>query len=204
MGVRRATATAAAVVLGLTVSGCSSSGDASLTARTSVTSSPPASSAAPTTADPSQDAASQAVAFVPTYLGTIDDLYLDPSRALNEIYQVAVAPDAVTEATAIGKFRAQGYRQTGRVQLVSASAGSIDLTNSPTASPSPVLPTVVVTACVDVSQVGAVDATGQSIVPADRPRYLVEKLTVVNPHYPDPSSWRVSTASNRQERSCGG
>jgi hypothetical protein len=204
VGVRRATATAAAVVLGLTVSGCSSSGDASSTARTSATSSPPASSAAPTTADPSQDAQSQAVAFVPTYLGTIDDLYLDPSRALDEIYQVAVAPDAVTEATAIGKFRAQGYRQTGRVQLVSASAGSVDLTNSPAASPSPVLPTVVVTACVDVSQVGAVDATGQSIVPADRPRYLVEQLTVVNPHYPDPSSWRVSTASNRQERSCGG
>jgi hypothetical protein len=115
-----------------------------------------------------------------------------------------VAPDAVTEATAIGKFRAQGYRQTGRVQLVSASAGSVDLTNSPAASPSPVLPTVVVTACVDVSQVGAVDATGQSIVPADRPRYIIEQLTVVNPHYPDPSSWRVSTASNRQERSCGG
>jgi hypothetical protein len=204
VAVRRATATATAVVLGFTLSGCSSSSDASSTARTSATSSPPASSAAPTTADPSQDAQSQAVAFVPTYLGTIDDLYLDPSRALDEIYQVAVAPDAVTEATAIGKFRAQGYRQTGRVQLVSASAGSVDLTNSPAASPSPVLPTVVVTACVDVSQVGAVDATGQSIVPADRPRYLIEQLTVVNPHYPDPSSWRVSTASNRQERSCGG
>jgi hypothetical protein len=203
VAVRRATATAVAVVLGLTVSGCSSSGDASSTAPTSPTSSPP-SNAGPTTANPSQDAQSQAVAFVPTYLGTIDDLYLDPSRALDEIYQVAVAPDAVTEATAIGKFRAQGYRQTGRVQLVSASAGSVDLTNSPAASPSPVLPSVVVIACVDVSQVGAVDAAGQSIVPADRPRYLVEQLTVVNPHYPDPSSWRVSTASNRQERSCGG
>jgi hypothetical protein len=204
VAVGRATATAAAVVLGLTGSACSSSGGASSTAPTSSTSSPPSSSAVPTTASPSQDAQSQAVALVPTYLGTIDDLYLDPSRALDDIYQIAVAPDAVAEATAIGKFRAQGYRQTGRMQLVSASAGSVDLMNSPAASLSPVLPSVVVIACVDVSQVGAVDATGQSIVPSDRPRYLVEQLTVVNPHYPDPSSWRVSTASNRQERSCGG
>jgi hypothetical protein len=200
----RATATAAAVVLGLTVSACSSSGDASSPVLTSSPSSPSSSSAAPATANPSQNAQSQAVAFVPTYLGTIDNLYLDPSRALHDIYRIAVAPDAVAEATAIGKFRAQGYRQTGRMQLVSASAGRVDLTNSPTASPSPVLPSVVVTACVDVSQVGAVDATGQSIVPSDRPRYLVEHLTVVSPHYPDPSSWRVSTASNRQEGSCGG
>ena len=204
MTVTRTVAGATAVVIGLTVSGCSSSDDASSTAPTSSTSSPSASSAAPTRGNPSQDAQSQAIAFVPTYLGTIDDLYLAPSRALDDIYQVAVAPDAVAEATAIGKFRAQGYRQTGRMQLVSASAGSVDLTNSPAASPSPVLPSVVVTACVDVSQVGAVDATGLSIIPADRPRYLVEHLTVVNLHYPDPSSWRVSTASNRQERSCGG
>ena len=192
------------MVIGLMVSGCSSSADGSSTSSASETSAAPSSSAAPTTANPSQVAESQAVAFVPTYVGAIDDLYLDPSRALDDIYQVAVAPDAVAEATAIGKFRAQSYRQTGRVQLVSASADSVDLTNSPAASPSPVLPSVAVTACLDVSQVDAVDATGQSIVPADRPQYLVEQLTMVNPHYPDPSSWRVSTASNRQARSCGG
>jgi hypothetical protein len=204
VAVTRATAAAAAAVLGLMVAGCSSSGDASSKAPTATLSGPLSSGAAPTPADASQNPQSQAVALVPTYLGTIDDLYLDPSRTLDDIYQIAVAPDAVAEATAIGKFRAQGYRQTGRMRLVSASAGSLDLTNSSAASPSPVLPSVVVTACVDVSQVDAVDATGQSIVPSGRPRYLVEQLTVVNPHYPDPSSWRVSTASNRQERSCGG
>lgn len=145
-----------------------------------------------------------AVAFVSTYLQKIDDLYLDPSRPLDEIYEVATAPDATTEATAIGNFRAQGYRQTGRVQLATASADNVDLTNNSAASPSPAFPTVVVTACVDVSQVGAVDATGQSIVPSDRPRYLIEQLSVVNPHYPNPSSWRVSKASNRQAQSCDG
>ena len=205
MTVTRTAAAVAAVVLGLTASGCSSSSDPGPSSSpTSTTSTSQTSSAPRTSPSPTQDAQAQAVAFVPTYLQKIDDLYLDRSLPLDEIYQVAVAPDAVTEATAIGKFRAEGYRQTGRVQLVTASADIVDLTNSPAASPSPVLPTVVVTACVDVSQVSAVDATGQSIVPAGRPRYLIEELSVVNPHYPDPSSWRVSEASNRQAQSCDG
>ena len=201
MAATRATAAAAAVVLGLTVSACSSSDDASTTAPTSST---PSSSAAPTTANPSQDAQSQAIALVPTYLGTIDDLYLDPSRPLDDLYEVAVTPEATAEATAIGTFRAQGYRQTGRSRLVSTTADSVDLTTDPAASPSPTVPTVVVTACVDVSQVQATDASGRSVIPADRPRYLVARLTVVNPRYPDASSWRVREAPNRQAQSCDG
>jgi hypothetical protein len=202
VGVTRA-AVAAAVAAVLTVSGCSSSGDGSSTAPTS-TASGSSSSAAPSTTDPSSDAVAQAVAFVPAYLGTIDDLYLDPSRPIDDLYEVAVTPEATTQATAIGTFRSQGYRQVGRSQLVTATAESVDLTTDPAASPSPTLPTVVVTACVDVSQVQATDASGTSVIPADRPRYLVARLTVVNPNYPDASSWRVSEAPNRQAQSCDG
>lgn len=203
MTVMRAAAGAAAVLLALTASGCSSSSDpGSSSSPTSGTSTSQTPSPSPTTRSPAEEAQALAVALVPDYLGTIDDLYLDPSLPLDGIYQVAVAPEATAQATAIGKFRSQGYRQTGRSQLVTASAASVDLSNSPAASPSPVFPTVVVTACVDVSQVDAVDATGQSIVPPDRPRYLVQQLTVVNPDYPDTSSWRVSEAPNRQAESC--
>ncbi len=200
MGVTRAAATAAAALL-LTVSGCSSSGDGSSTAPTS-TSSGSSSSAAPTTTDPSDDAEAQAVALVPTYVRTIDDLYLDPSRPVDDLYEVAVTPEATAQATAIGTFRSQGFRQAGRSLLVTATAESVDLTTEPAASPSPTLPTVVVTACVDVSQVQATDASGNSVIPADRPRYLIARLTVVNPHYPDASAWRVSEAPNRQAQSC--
>jgi hypothetical protein len=192
------------VVIGLALSGCSSSADGSSTASTSGPSTPPSWSSAPATANPSEDAQSQAVAFVPTYLGTIDDLYLDPSRPLDDIYDVAVTPEATAEATAIGTFRSRGYRQAGRSRLVTATADSVDLTTDPAASPSPTVPTVVVTACVDVSQVQAADASGRTVIPADRPRYLVARLTVVNPHYPDASSWRVSEAPNRQAQSCDG
>ena len=204
MAVIRATAGAAAVLLALTASGCSSSSDPGSSSPTSETSTSETPSPSPATSSPAEEAQTAAVELVPEYLRTIDDLYIDPSLQLDGIYQVAVAPEATAQATAIGKFRSQGYLQTGRSQLVTASAVSIDLSNSPAASPSPVFPTVVVTACVDVSQVDAVNATGQSIVPPDRPRYLVQQLTVVNPDYPDTSSWRVSEAPNRQAESCDG
>ena len=205
MAVIRATAGVAAVLLALTASGCSPSSDpAPSSSPTSGTSTSQTPSPSPTTPSTAEEAQALAVALVSDYLGTIDDLYLDPSLPLDEIYQVAVAPEATAQATAIGKFRSQGYRQTGRSQLVTASAASVDLSNSPAASPSPVFPTVVVTACVDVGQVDAVDATGTSVVPPGRPRYLIQQLTVVNPNYPDTSSWRVSQAPNRQAQSCDG
>src|SRR4051794_15622235 len=194
---------AAAVVLGLIAMGCSSQ-DAPSTAPSSAASPSPSSSAAVTTASPAEEAQSQAVALVPAYLRTIDDLYLDPSRPLDDLYAVAVAPEVTAEATAIGTFRSRGYRQTGRSQLVTATADSVDLTPDPAASPSPTLPTVVVTACVDVSQVQATDASGNSVIPADRPRDLVARLTIVNPHYPDASSWRGRRAAHTHGEPRGG
>jgi hypothetical protein len=155
-----------------------------------------------TTANPAEDAQTRAIALIPTYLRTIDDLYLDPSRPLDDIYEVAVDSEATAQATAIGMFRSQGYRQIGRAQLVTATADSVDLEGDPAASPSPTLPTVLVTTCVDVSQVQAVDGAGNPVVPTGGPTHLIARLVVVNLQYPDASSWRVSEASNTQAQSC--
>lgn len=195
---------AAAVIAVLAVSSCSSSSPVASTPPSSTTPSGPPSTVSGASSDPIQDAESQALALVPRYLEAIDDLYLDPSRSLDELYEVSVAPEATAEATAIGQFRAQGYRQTGRTQLVTASVSEIDMTNEPDAAPSPVFPTVVVTACVDVSQVQATDETGSSVVAPDRPRYLIQRLTVVNIDYPQAGSWRVSEAPNTQAATCDG
>jgi hypothetical protein len=197
----RPAALALALLLGLSLAGCSSTAKPPAASSTAP-SQPSSSSTPPATADPADEAKSQAVAHVTTYLSTIDDLYIDSSRPLDDLYAVAVAPEATAEASAIGTFRAQGYRQTGRSQLLSASVDSVDLTNDPAASPSPKLPSVLVTACVDVSQVQATDQSGASVVPGDRPRYLVQHLTVVNAAYPDASSWRVAAAPNTQAQSC--
>ncbi len=164
----------------------------------------PSSSAPVTTADPAEDAQAQAIALIPTYLRTIDDLYLDPSRPLDDIYEVAVDSEATAQATAIGMFRSQGYRQIGQAQLVTVTADSVDLEGDPAASPTPTLPTVLVTTCVDVSQVQAIDAAGNPVVPTGSPKYLIAQLSVVNLQYPDAASWRISEASNTQAQSCDG
>jgi len=204
MAVLRVLTGSAAVVAVLVVSSCSSSRSDSSSAPPSTASSAPSTSTSSADADPGEDAKARAVALIPTYLGTIDDLFVDPSRSLDGLYRVTVAPEATAEATAIGMFRSQGYQQAGRSQLVTTSIGQVDLTNDPGATPSPVFPRVVVTACVDVSQVQATDSTGNSVISPDRPRYLVEQLTVVNINYPDAASWRVSEAPNRQAQSCDG
>ena len=102
------------MILGLTASGCSSSDPTPSSSPTSGTSTSQTPSPSPTTPSPAEEAEALAVALVPEYLETIDDLYLDPSLPLDGIYQVAVAPEATTQATAIGKFSSKGYRQTGR------------------------------------------------------------------------------------------
>jgi hypothetical protein len=204
MTAARARAAAFVASLALGVAACSASSGTSAESSTPAPSSTPSSTSATRSADPSEAAEDQAIALIPTYLQVIDDLYLDPSRSLDDVYTVAVAPEATSEAGAIATFRAQGYQQVGRSQLVTTSVSSVDLTSDPTASPSPVLPTVVVKACVDVSQVQATDATGTSVVSADRPAYLVAQLTVINIGYPDAASWRVSAAPNTQAQSCDG
>lgn len=139
--------------------------------------------------------------MVPTYLRAIDTLYIDPTKPLNDIYQVATSDEARAEIVGIGKFRSQNYRQTGHTVLVHVTVGKVDLTSNPKANPVR-YPSVGLTACVDVSGVGAIDAKGKSKVPPDRKKYLISTLTVVNIKYPNSASWRVSAAPNRQADSC--
>lgn len=200
MGVTRWAVTAAVAAV-LTVSGCSASSNGSSAAPTSTTSSS-SPSGAPTTTDASRDAEAQAVALVPIYLRMIDDLRLDPSRPLDDVYQVAVPPEATAQASAVGELRSRGYRQTGRSQLMTSEVVGAPVDSDAATSP-PTSSTVVVSACVDVTDVGAVDAAGQSVVPPGRPDFLITQLTLVNPQYPDAASWRVSDAVNRQAESCG-
>ena len=163
----------------------------------------PTTTAVATTTDPTQEATEQAQALVIAYFQTIDALYADPTQPIDDVYGVAVAPEATNEAAAIQSFRGQGYTQTGSSTVESTSVGAVDLTNDPAAA-TPVLPSVALTVCVDVSQVDAVDAGGISVVAPDRPGYLIAELTVVNVDYPNADSWRVREAPNRQASACDG
>jgi hypothetical protein len=166
--------------------------------------SPDPTSPSPSATSPSDRASAQAVALVPTYLKTLDDLYSDRTLPLNRLYDVAVTPEVTIEASAIGRFRARGYRLTGQSELVKTTVRTVSLTIHTSASLAPRVPTVAVTACVDVSGVQARDATGKSVVPANRSKYLIERLTITNRSYPDQAGWRVSHAPNKQAASCDG
>ena len=142
--------------------------------------------------------------MLPTYYRTLDKMYTDPNLQLNTIYTVSVQPDALVELKAVGMDRSHGYRQSGTAKVVRSTVASVDLNSDTKAKPHPIFPTVRIVACIDVSGVGDTDAAGKSRVPANRPRYQIEQLTVLNLSYPRAAGWRVSDRRNRQANSCDG
>lgn len=167
------------------------------------TASPTSASSAPSsmTAAPEEQAVEAADALVGLYWETVDQLYTDSSLSIDGLYAVAVDPEATSEAATLQAFRASGYTQTGQSQVVSTTTGAVVLNTSGDAGD---LPTVQITACVDVTQVGAVDANGAPVALPERAPFLVSDLTIVNIAYPDQSAWRVSSAPNTQAQACPG
>jgi hypothetical protein len=201
--------------LAVMIAGCSSSSGKpkgasssppSATLSSSLNTSPtsPAAAATSPSANPSDAATEEATAFVPTYLAMIDKLYSDPTVSINDIYEVAVAPESTTEAVAIAQFRGASDRQAGAQKLIQVSDPLVTLSGLGGTSSTATYPTVQLTACVDVSAITATDAVGKSLVPPSRPNYLLDSLTIVNIKYPSSDSWRVSYATNKQTSSCSG
>lgn len=187
----------ALMTLPLLLAACSGDG----TAEQPTASPTQASSAPSSTAAPEAQAVEAADALVRLYWETVDQLYTDPSLSIDGLYAVAVDPEATSEAAILQAFRASGYAQTGQSQVVSTTTGAVDLDTSGEAGD---LPAVEITACVDVTQVGAIDANGAPVALPERAPFLVSDLTVVNIAYPDPSAWRVSSAPNTQAQACPG
>jgi hypothetical protein len=202
------TALVAAALIALTA--CSSSGGkpskttpptSTSTSSTPPTSTPPTTSSTP--ADPSQRAVAEATAFVPIYEAELDTLYSNPTVSINDIYLVAVQPEATDDALGIAKYRQSNYRQAGSQKLVKVSGVSVHMSGLGGPSATAKYPTVQLTACVDVSGVKVTDAKGHPVGNPKNPPYLIESLTIVNIKYPSASGWRVSKAPNKQAQSCG-
>lgn len=155
-----------------------------------------------TPASPADAAKAQVLAMLPTYFQTIDELYNDPKKSADDIYLVATDPEAGQEIRAIAQTQRAGISSSGYTKLVSSKVTSVDLQYAPSAKPR-VLPTVKVTACVDVSGDKATYKSGKSAIAPGRKRYLISQLTVVNPKPSSSKSWVVSDAPNRQADSCG-
>ena len=183
----------------LTLSGCSSGNEAAGPSSSPATTTP---SATPTPPSAAEVAKAQALAMLPAYYKTLDRMYDDPTLPLNEIYKVAVQPNALEEIKAVGTNRARGNRSSGFAKLVRATVTGVNLYADPKAKPTPLFPSVNVASCIDVSGVTGTDDKGRSLVPKDRPPYLVEQLTIVNLGYPHKAFWRVRMRRNKEAAAC--
>jgi hypothetical protein len=191
-----------AVLVG--TSGCGGNGVHPQTAASRPAATPVATTATPTASTdptPRQRAASAAVTQIRRYELLIDDLTLHRKLSLDRLYTVATQPDVTDEIAFLNHFRSANDRQVGRVDVTSMRVQKVSLGNRPGARPRR-MPTVEITACLDVSHVRAFGPTGRSIVPKSRKPYYLTRLRLVNVKYPDPKSWLVSKISAIEERSC--
>jgi hypothetical protein len=121
-----------AVALVAALSACQGSSTPTAGPSSSATSGPTSpipdpTSPSPTATSPSNRASAQAVALVPTYLETLDDLFSEPTLSLNRLHEVAVASEFKVEVATLLSFRRKGYRQSGSSVLVTTTVGAIGL-----------------------------------------------------------------------------
>lgn len=196
--VRTHTATAAtAAALLAALAGCNSASEAAppgvKTASPSASPSPTSSSSpvatAPATAE--QQAAVLAQQTVHQYLLVTDQLGADPSGDPAVLKTVAVGSSLVEANNAVINSRAKARHQIGGTAVVSMTVDRVDLRLDAQRQP-PVIPTVAVKICYDVSGLNVVDGTGKSVVTTERKDRALEVFGVANYNYPDPKGWRVA------------
>lgn len=171
----RSTAASAllSAVLMLTVAACDTEAPSPPTSGTTTTRTPASATSSPTptpTSSPTPtDDAGRAVAAVVAYWAAIDAASTNPKTKLETLASVARGQALAQWQTTIASDRAKSLTQVGQSQVVDGSAtkqgGKFQ-----------------VVACVDVSAVDVVDASGKSVVVEGRPdrqryTYTVQKVS---------------------------
>jgi hypothetical protein len=189
-----ATATAGVLVIGL-AGGCNddnSDGE-------SVIDDPPTSDTTPastvptaepkTTKEKAVEAAKQAIS---DYRSTDYEVARQP-RAISdqELRQVAVGGGYNDISNDRSYYSRNGYRAIGAPKIVDISVQWVKLAHKPNQQP-PLIPTVLIDICNDVSGTNVVDKTGHSVVDPARPDRFAMSYWVSNYDWPNPDGWRVS------------
>jgi len=192
---RRARASVLAVLvgsaaLGLGLTACSSTDVPG--PDTSDTGSP---AAAPSSSSSAVAATDEAVAAatetVRSYYAATDELLSDPQTPLDEAGRVASGDELDLLRRQVQEQRLKDLRQSGTVALTSLTATGANL-QAPAK--------VTVDACVDVSSVDVVDASGGSVLAAGRPSASLVHLTVVES---EGLGWTVTQTTARGEPCAG-
>lgn len=198
--------TTATIFILVAASACSGSPEPapSPTPTTASTTPSPTPSPSPSPIPPSDSelAAANAEALVRDYYRVIDQLGLDPSVPLTALEDVAISKDLDSWQRQFERARRDGWTQTGETKLVEVDVQSVNLDNSDPAVG--LVPAVQVDVCFDVTNVDVRDASGTSVVTADRPVTGWIRHTVSNYSWEDDPSggWRVSTSVDLEQAPC--
>ncbi len=158
--------------------------------------SPPQSatqSPAPSTAtvSPEDEAAAAAEEVLRAYYRSFPVCMSDPPNSKPTCFdQVAIGTELINMRNTLAAAQGMETRVAGTIAIASVERLAVDLTSKLEETP-PIVPTVTLRACADVSAYSILDKDGASIVPADRkPRSLID-VSVYNYKLPDATQWRV-------------
>lgn len=194
---------ATAVILLAAVAACGSDPDSDPSTNPPSSSSP--SDPAPSKSDTPEDAAASAAeSVVVDYYALTDRLLQDGSVSLHRLDKVAISTQLSAQKSFLTTEREAGTQQRGDTKVVETKVQSVSLDNSdPQAGR---VPSVTIDVCWDVSDVDVLDASGKSMVPADRPDRGWTRLTVANYSWDaDPEAgWRVAGGEDLEKKPCAG
>lgn len=166
------------------------------TATASPTASPTPSPTAQVPVTPEEQAVAQAEEAVRRYYAVMDELGIDPAADENKVKEVTITTGQVDAYNRVAFDRGRGTRQVGVTKIAGMTSRLVTLQNEPQKQP-PTVPAVDIDVCYDVSGVDVVDATGSSVVRADRRSRALERVTVANYDWPNPASWKVASSDLR-------
>ncbi|MCB0992997.1 MAG: hypothetical protein KDB16_18610 [Acidimicrobiales bacterium] len=195
---------ATAVFLLAAMAACGSDSDAEPAPTPTSSEVSPTSAAPSTPGTPEESAASAAEVAVGDYYALTDLLLQDDAVSLDRLKEVAISTQLSAQKNFLMTERAAGTQQRGDTKIAETKVQSVSLDNSdPKAGR---VPSVTIDVCWDVSAVDVVDASGKSMVPADRPDRGWTRLTVANYTWvTDPDTgWRVAGGEDLEKTPCAG
>ena len=195
---------ATAVFLLAAMAACGSDSDADPAPEPTASASSPSSAPTSSAGSPEHSAATAAEVAVGDYYALTDLLLQDDAVSLDRLEEVAISTQLSAQKNFLTTERAAGTQQRGDTKIVETKVQSVNLDNSdPKAGR---VPSVTIDVCWDVSEVDVVDASGKSMVPADRPDRGWTRLTVANYTWDnDPDTgWRVAGGEDLKKSPCAG
>jgi hypothetical protein len=146
-----------------------------------------------------EDAKADAEATIARYFRVTDEVGTDLKTPLSKLRTVSISTDLAIIEKRYRQERSKGVHQTGKTKAAVQSVEEVNLDNS--APKRSVVPFVLLSVCVDVSEVDVLDRQGSSIVAPSRPEATVSRYAVSNYEWRTNrrGGWRVSSVEYVEE-----